>query len=184
MPALGSCEVTLDDVFVPDEDVLGEVGEGRRQVLASTEERAHHDRRDVRGNAVGCPEGCSPVALERHAFGEPIGQMHVLQHGIADMKMKLETARLSTYGAAWLQRADRPCGVEAATAKGLVSEYAVGAADYGIQILGGDGYADEHDIQRYWRDARLYRIGRSPTRWRATSSARASDWRARVEPAA
>jgi alkylation response protein AidB-like acyl-CoA dehydrogenase len=85
--------------------------------------------------------------------------MQVLQHGMADMAMNLETARLHTYRAAWLQRLGRPCEVEAAAAKCLASEYAVAGADYGIQILGGYGYAEEYNMQRYWRDARLFRLG-------------------------
>jgi alkylation response protein AidB-like acyl-CoA dehydrogenase len=77
---------------------------------------------------------------------------------IANACMGLETARLHTYRAAWLQANSRPCGVEATMAKVLASESCVQAADDGIQILGGYGYSLEYDMQRYWRDMRLYRI--------------------------
>jgi acyl-CoA dehydrogenase len=72
-----------------------------------------------------------------------------------DIAMRLESARLLTYHAAELER---PAGV-AATAKCLTSERAVGSADFGMQVLGGHGYAQECAMQRYWRDARLSRIG-------------------------
>jgi alkylation response protein AidB-like acyl-CoA dehydrogenase len=111
------------------------------------------------GILQGVLEDAVAYAKERDAFGKPIGAMQAIQHGIADIAMKLETARLHTYRAAWLQRAGRPCGVEATMAKCLAAEYATEAADFGIQILGGYGYAQEYNMQRYWRDARLYRIG-------------------------
>ena len=78
---------------------------------------------------------------------------------IADIAMDVETCRLHTYRSAWLEREGRPCGVEATTAKCLTAELACKGADMGIQILGGYGYANEYDMQRYWRDVRLYRIG-------------------------
>ena len=78
---------------------------------------------------------------------------------IADIAMDVETCRLHTYRAAWMEREGRPCGVEATTAKCLTAELACKGADMGIQILGGYGYAHEYDMQRYWRDVRLYRIG-------------------------
>jgi acyl-CoA dehydrogenase len=107
----------------------------------------------------GVLEDAVAYAGQRHAFGKPLGAMQALQHGIADVKMRLETARLHTYRAAWLLLNDRPCNMEANIAKCLASEYAVASADFGIQLLGGNGYSMEYDMQRYWRDARLQRIG-------------------------
>jgi acyl-CoA dehydrogenase len=97
-------------------------------------------------------------ASERTAFGKPIGQFQAVQHMISNARIGLETAKLHTYRAAWLQEQGLPCGVEATMAKVVASEAAVTAADNGIQILGGYGYAMEYDMQRYWRDMRLYRI--------------------------
>lgn len=159
MRSLGSCEVSLDDVFVPDTDLLGEVDQGWIQMTKSL----NAERIMVAAMCTGILRAVLEDALEyagdRHAFGKPIGQMQAIQHGIADIAMKLETAKLHTYRAAWLEQQGRPCGVEATMAKCLASEYAVEGADYGIQILGGYGYAQEYNMQRYWRDARLYRIG-------------------------
>jgi alkylation response protein AidB-like acyl-CoA dehydrogenase len=159
MRSLGSCDVVFDDVFVPDENVLGEVGGGWAQVLGSLNSERIMTAAMCTGILQGVLEDAVAYAKERDAFGKPIGAMQAIQHGIADIAMKLETARLHTYRAAWLQRAGRPCGVEATMAKCLAAEYATEAADFGIQILGGYGYAQEYNMQRYWRDARLYRIG-------------------------
>jgi acyl-CoA dehydrogenase len=159
MRSLGSCDVVFDDVFVPDENVLGEVDGGWAQVLGSLNSERIMTAAMCTGILQGVLEDAVAYAKERDAFGKPIGAMQAIQHGIADIAMKLETARLHTYRAAWLQRAGRPCGVEATMAKCLAAEYATEAADFGIQILGGYGYAQEYNMQRYWRDARLYRIG-------------------------
>jgi acyl-CoA dehydrogenase len=159
MRALGSCEVAFDDVFVPEADVLGAVDDGWSQIVGSLNSERIMVAAICTGIIAGVLEDAIAYARERHAFGKPIGQMQAIQHGIADIAMRLETARLHTHRAAWLQREGRPCSVEANIAKCLASEYATESADFGIQILGGYGYSQEFDMQRYWRDARLYRIG-------------------------
>ena len=159
MRSLGSCEVVFDDVFVPEADVLGEAGEGWRQVTSSLNAERVMVAAMCTGILQGVLEDAVAYASQRHAFGKPIGQMQAIQHGIADIAMKLETARLLTYRAAWLEQNGKPSGVAATTAKCLTSEWAVESGDFGIQVLGGYGYAEEFDMQRYWRDARLYRIG-------------------------
>jgi alkylation response protein AidB-like acyl-CoA dehydrogenase len=77
---------------------------------------------------------------------------------IADTYAGLEISRLLTYRAAWLQESGRPCGVESTMAKLVASEQCFAGADRGMQILGGYGYSLEYDMQRYWRDMRLYRV--------------------------
>jgi acyl-CoA dehydrogenase len=159
MRALGSCQITLTNVFVADEDVLGEVDQGWRQVLASLNSERIMVAALCTGILEGVLEDAVQYAKERHAFGKPIGQMQAIQHKIADIAMNLETCRLHTHRAAWLESEGRPCGVEATTAKCLAAEYATAGADAGIQILGGNGYAAAYDMQRYWRDVRLMQIG-------------------------
>jgi alkylation response protein AidB-like acyl-CoA dehydrogenase len=158
MRALGSCQVQFQDVFVPDENVVGEVNQGWR-LLAET---LNSERIMVSAQCCGALQGILDdmvaYAGERTAFNKPLGQLQAVQHMIANAAMGLEAARLLTYRAAWLQHHGRPCGVEATTAKVMASEACVKAADDGIQILGGNGYALEYDMQRYWRDMRLYRI--------------------------
>ena len=97
--------------------------------------------------------------MEREAFGKPIGQFQVIQHYIADMLIDQQCAELLTFKAAWLQSNGKECGKEANMAKIVSSDAAVKAADNGIQMFGGMGYSLETQMQRYWRDARLWRIG-------------------------
>jgi alkylation response protein AidB-like acyl-CoA dehydrogenase len=159
MRAVGSCEVFLDDVFVPDRLVVGAVNEGWRGILTSL----NNERIIVASLCLGVLDGVLEDAVDymklREAFGKPIGQFQALQHYVADMAMWQQQAELAIYYAAWLQQSGKPVGTAATMAKVIASEYATEAADLGIQILGGMGYAQETDMQRYWRDVRLYRIG-------------------------
>lgn len=158
MRSLGSCEVELADVFIPDEDVLGEVDHGW-QVLAPTlnSERIMNGA-NCTGALAGVLEDMVAYAKERIVFGKPLGAMQAVQHMIADTFAGLEISRLLTYRAAWLQALGRPCGIESTMAKLVASEQCFAGADRGMQILGGYGYALEYDMQRYWRDMRLYRV--------------------------
>jgi alkylation response protein AidB-like acyl-CoA dehydrogenase len=96
---------------------------------------------------------------QRKAFGKIIGEFQILQHYVADIAMWRQSVELMLLYAADLQSTGKPCHMEASMVKVMASEYAVKAADLGIQILGGMGYSAETDMQRYWRDARLWRIG-------------------------
>ncbi|OZD87638.1 acyl-CoA dehydrogenase [Rhodococcus sp. 05-2256-B2] len=159
MKSVGSCEVWLDDVFVEDRLVVGEVNKGWYQML----ETLNNERIMVGALCTGVLDGVFEDALaylkEREAFGKPIGQFQSLQHFVADMAMWQKQAELMTNYAAWRQEQGLPCGTESTMAKVVASELAGKAADLGMQILGGMGYALETDMQRYWRDVRLYRIG-------------------------
>lgn len=158
MRSVGSCEVGFSDVFVPDENVLGEVGKG----WSLLSETLNAERIMVAAQCCGALQGVLDdmvsYAMQRKAFGKPLAQMQAVQHMISNAYIGLESSRLFTYKAGWLQLNGLPCGVEATMAKVSASEAVVKAADDGIQILGGYGYALEYDMQRYWRDMRLYRI--------------------------
>jgi acyl-CoA dehydrogenase len=112
---------------------------------------------------VGIMDGVLEDALryvqEREAFGGPISRFQALQHHIANIAMWRDQSELMVNRAAWLQSLGRPCGQEANMAKVVASELGGQAADLGLQILGGMGYSAETDMQRYWRDVRLFRIG-------------------------
>jgi len=159
MRSVGSCEVFLDDVFVPDTQVVGDVNQGWYQMLQTL----NNERIMVAALCTGVLDGVIEDAVaylgQRTAFGKPIGQFQVLQHYLADMVMWRKQAELVTYEAAWRQEQGLPCGVESTMAKVIASEHAGRAADLGLQMLGGMGYALETNMQRYWRDVRLYRIG-------------------------
>ena len=159
MRALGSCDVGLQDVFVPDELLLGEPGEAWYMLLPTL----NNERIILASFCCGILDGVLEDALafvgEREAFGRKIGEFQVLQHYLADIAMWRHQADLVVKHAAWLQDAGRECFQETTMAKVVASEAAVRAADLGIQIMGGMGYSAETDMQRYWRDARLFRIG-------------------------
>ncbi len=159
MRALGSCDVGLQDVFVPDELLLGEPGDAWYMLLPTL----NNERIILSSFCCGILDGVLEDALayvgEREAFGRKIGEFQVLQHYLADIAMWRHQADLVVRHAAWLQDTGRQCFQETTMAKVVASEAAVRAADLGIQILGGMGYSAETDMQRYWRDARLFRIG-------------------------
>lgn len=158
MRSLGSCEVLLDDVFIPDEDVLGEPDEGWKILAETLNSERIMNGANCTGALQGVLEDMVAYASERTAFGQPIGQFQAVQHMIADTYAGLEISRLVTYRAAWLQSLGRPCGVESTMAKLIASEQCFAGADRGMQVLGGYGYSMEQDMQRYWRDMRLYRV--------------------------
>lgn len=159
MRCVGSCEVYLDNAYVPSTHVIGEVGRGWNHILTTLNNERILVAALCTGILRGVLEDAVKYANERVAFGRTIGEFQIIQHWIAQMAMNLSQAELLTYKAAWLYDNDRPCGIESSAAKAICSEYAAEAADRGIQILGGMGYSAEFSMQRYWRDARLYQIG-------------------------
>jgi alkylation response protein AidB-like acyl-CoA dehydrogenase len=159
MRCVGSCEVSLDDAYVPDTHVIGEVDRGWYHILTTLNNERILVAALATGVLRGVMEDAIAYAKERHAFGRSIAEYQVIQHWIADMAMWLAQAELLTYKAAWMYDAGHDTAVESSMAKAVASEYATKAADLGIQILGGMGYSAEFDMQRYWRDVRLYQIG-------------------------
>ncbi len=156
---IDSFTIHYDDVFVPDENVLGEPGLGWG-VLTHT---LNNERILTAAMCIGIAEAAYQDALEyakeRQAFGRPIGQFQSIANYLVNMKVGLDSARLLTYRAAWMQSQGLPCGPEATMAALVASELVSKASDDGIQILGGYGYSMEYDMQRYWRDTRQLRIG-------------------------
>jgi acyl-CoA dehydrogenase len=159
MRSLGSCDVGLTDVFVPDEYVLGEPGKAWYMLLPTL----NNERIMLSSFCVGILDGILEDALEfvkdREAFGKTIAHFQILQHYIADIAMWRRQSELLVSQAAQMLNDGKDCFLESSMAKVQASEYAVKAADLGIQIQGGMGYSAETDAQRYWRDARLFRIG-------------------------
>jgi acyl-CoA dehydrogenase len=159
MRCVGSCEVQLDDAFVADSHVIGDVDRGWNHILTTLNNERILVAALGTGVLRGVMEDAIAYAKERRAFGRAIGDFQIIQHWIAEMQMKIAQAELLTYKAAWLYDEGRDAGVESSMAKAVAAEYACWAADRGIQILGGMGYSAEFDMQRYWRDVRLYQIG-------------------------
>jgi alkylation response protein AidB-like acyl-CoA dehydrogenase len=158
MRALSAFELTLEEVFVPDSLVLGEPGRAWSLLVRTL----NYERLLLLGLCCGMLDGIFDVAVEyareRKAFGRFIGQFQIIQHYLADIAMARRQTELVSHHAAWLDVTGRDAFLELTMAKVIATEHVVRAADLGIQILGGEGYSAERDMQRYWRDARLYRM--------------------------
>jgi acyl-CoA dehydrogenase len=159
MRALNSCSIRLDRVFVPDELLLGEAGKAWKEVTHTLNAERIIESAMCLGMIDGVLEDAIAYMTQRRAFGRLIGEFQALQHYVADIAMWQKQSELMLRHAASLQSREQPCAMEAAMTKTVTSEYACQAADLGISILGGMGYSAETDMQRYWRDARLLRIG-------------------------
>jgi acyl-CoA dehydrogenase len=159
MRSLGSCDLFLEDVFVPDDLVLGEPGKAWYMLLPTLNNERVMLASLCCGILDGILEDVLEYVMQREAFGRKIGQFQILQHYIADISMWRRQAELLVYEAATRLSENKDCFMESNVAKVQASEYAVRAADLAIQIFGGMGYSAEVDAQRYWRDARLFRIG-------------------------
>jgi len=156
--AVDSNEVVIDGLRVADGDVVGEVGQGFRHLLESL----NPERILVAAEAIGIGRAAlgraAAYARERVVFNRPIGQNQAIAHPLALAWAKLEGAWALTLRAAWLFDQGQPCGAEANAAKVLAAEAGFEATDAALQTFGGFGYAKEFDIERLWREVRLYKI--------------------------
>ena len=155
-----SCEVVLDDVRVPVDNLLGgQEGLGFKQVTSGLEV----GRINIAARGVGVAQAAFDAALsysqQREAFGQPIGEFQAIQLKLADMATEIEAARLLTRWAA--NRIDRGlrADVEAGMAKYFASEAAIKASLESMRIHGSYGYSTELEIERFYRDAPLMAIG-------------------------
>jgi acyl-CoA dehydrogenase len=158
MRALSAFELELEDVFVPDSLVLGDPGQAWYMLLPTL----NNERLVLLGLCCGMLDGILDGVLayakDREAFGQTIGKFQIIQHYIADIAMARRQTELVAHHAAWLDVTRQPAVMELTMGKVIATEHVVRSADLGIQILGGMGYSAETDMQRYWRDARLYRM--------------------------
>ena len=145
--------ITLRDVRLPADAVLGEVGGGYRMAM----EALRHGRLGVASGAVGihqaCLDACLDFARHRRQFGQRIGDFQMIQAALADMKAELDASRLLARRAACTMDAQ-----DLAVAKLYCCDAAVRAADQAILIHGARGYSSEFPVERYWRDAKGMQI--------------------------
>jgi alkylation response protein AidB-like acyl-CoA dehydrogenase len=157
-------EVFLDDVELPASAVLGDEGSALWQIGF---ECFDWERTCMIASAIGGMErtldDSVAYATQREAFGRPIARFGAIQEKIADMRIRLEAARLLQRQAAWLKDNGREHQVEASIAKAFVGEAAVASALDGVQLFGGWGYIQEFPVERGLRDAKLATIGGGTT---------------------
>jgi acyl-CoA dehydrogenase len=153
-------EVILDDVRVPEENVIGEVNQGFYQLM----DFFASGRASVAAQAIGAAQAALDAAVDyanqREQFGRKISEFQAIEHKIAEMATQVEAARSLTYRAAWHVAEDKDDEAVrlASMAKLFASEMSVDVADEAIQVHGGAGYVTDHPVERYYRDARITKI--------------------------
>lgn len=156
--AAPTAEVFLENVFVPEDHRLGEEGSG----FALAMQTFDHSRPMVAAFGVGLIERCVDESLayatQRNSMGRPLIEHQAVAHKLAEMRMKLEAARLLTYQSAWRVDQGQPNTVQASIAKAFAADAAMWAATEAVQIFGGMGYSTEYPVEKLFRDAKVLQI--------------------------
>jgi alkylation response protein AidB-like acyl-CoA dehydrogenase len=151
-------EVFFDGMVVPEDALVGEEGKGFRYILDGMNAERILIAAECIGDGRWFTEKATAYASERVVFGRPIGQNQGVQFPIAHAHAMLEAADLVRYKAAWLFEQGLPCGPEANMAKYLGAEASWLAANACLDTHGGFGFAEEYDVERKFRENRLYRV--------------------------
>jgi len=156
--ASSTCELLLEDVRVPKENILGEVGKGYKVAI----ETLNEGRIGIGAQMIGIAQGSYDAALaytqERKQFGKSISDFQGVQFQLAKMATELEMARLLVYNAARLKEAGQPFLKEAAMAKYYSSDVAENLSSMAIDLYGGYGYVKEYPVEKFYRDSKIGKI--------------------------
>jgi short-chain 2-methylacyl-CoA dehydrogenase len=156
--ASSTCELILDDVRVPKDNVVGEPGRGYKIAI----ETLNEGRIGIGAQMLGLAEGALDHALaysrERRQFGKPIAEFQGVQFELAEMAVEVEAARLMVYNAARRRDAGFPLVTEAAMSKYFASQIAERVASRAVEILGGVGFTKDYPVEKLYRDAKIGRI--------------------------
>jgi alkylation response protein AidB-like acyl-CoA dehydrogenase len=159
MRASETAEMIFDNCRVSEENLIGEVGSGFSDALKVLD----GGRISIAALSCGIAEGAMKAAIkyakERHQFGKPISSFQGISFKLAEMKTKLDAAKLLTYRAAAMKQTGQNVTLESAQAKLYSSEIAVEIANEAVQIFGGYGYVKDYPVEKYYRDAKLCTIG-------------------------
>jgi len=147
--------ISLDDVEVGEDGLLGEIGDGFKVAMSSLDSGRYSVAAGCVGICQGCVDESVKYAKERQQFGRPIASFQLVQAMIAEMKVKTDAARLLTFRAGALKDKGEPNTMETSIAKLYATESAVECANTAIQVHGGAGYVDDHPVERYFRDVRV-----------------------------
>ena len=150
-----TASISLDSVEVPEEALLGEVGDGFKVAMSSLDS----GRYSVAAGCVGICQGCVDASVryskERQQFGRPIASFQLVQEMLADMALETDAARMLVWRAGYLKDSGQPNTTETSIAKLYATEAAIRCANTAIQVHGGSGYVDDHPVERYLRDVRV-----------------------------
>nr|WP_111299113.1 acyl-CoA dehydrogenase family protein [Paracoccus saliphilus] len=151
-------ELFFDNLEIPAENLIGEEGQGFRYILTGLNAERALIAAECIGDGYWFIDRVTRYAGERIVFGRPIGQNQGVQFPIAESYIEIEAANLMRYKACRLFDADQPCGAEANMAKYLAAKASWEAANACIQFHGGFGFACEYDVERKFRETRLYQV--------------------------
>jgi alkylation response protein AidB-like acyl-CoA dehydrogenase len=154
-----TAELIFDNVRVPQENVLGNIGDGFKQAMQILDGGRVSIASLSCGIARGAYESSVKYAKEREQFGHPIAQFQAIAFKLADMKTQVEAAELLTFQAAYRKNEKHPMTKEGAFAKYFASEVSVKCGNEAVQIMGGYGYTKEYPAEKFLRDAKLMTIG-------------------------
>jgi len=150
-------EITLENVRVPKENILGKPGDGAAIVFGSLNQTRLQAAAGAVGLAQACLDQVTKYCNEREQFGQPVGQFQMNQDMVAQMVTEIEAARLLVYRAAWQKdQGQLNNALEVAQAKYFAGEVVNRAASYAMRIHGAYGYSPEYPVERFYRDAPTY----------------------------
>jgi alkylation response protein AidB-like acyl-CoA dehydrogenase len=155
-----TAELIFDNVRVPRENVIGNVGEGFKQAMKVLDGGRISIASLSCGIARGAFEASVKYAQEREQFGKPIAKFQGISFKLADMATEVEAAELLTFNAAYRKNNKLPMTKEGAYAKHFASEVSVKCGNEAVQIMGGYGYTKEYPAEKFLRDAKLMTIGK------------------------
>ncbi len=156
--ASSTCELILDGVRVPKENVVGEVGKGYKIAIETLNEGRIGIGAQMVGTAQGALDDAVAYTAERKQFGKPIGEFQGVQFELAQMATGVEAARLMVYNAARLKDAGEPFLTQAAMAKLFSSDVAERVTSAAVELAGGVGYTKEYPAEKRYRDAKIGKI--------------------------
>ena len=159
MRASDTAELVLEDCHIPDENRLGEIGNGFKDAMKVLDGGRISIGALSVGIARGAFEAARDYSKQRIAFGKPISEFQAIQHMLADMATEIEAARLLCYHAATIKDAGEKVTQASAMAKLYASEVAVRCTEKGVQIFGGYGFIKDFPAEKYYRDVKLCTIG-------------------------
>ena len=154
-----TAELIFENVRIPEENVIGEVGMGFKQAMQILDGGRISIASLSCGIARGAYEASVKYAKEREQFGQPIAHFQAIAFKLADMLTQIEAAELLTFQAAYLKDNHQPLTKQGAYAKYYASEVAVKCGNEAVQIMGGYGYTKEYPAEKFLRDAKLMTIG-------------------------
>lgn len=157
--SFNTAELFFDDVVVPEQNMLGEKGDGFHQMLQTLDGGRLSIGAMGLGGAVGAYELALKYAQGREQFGQPISKFQAIAFKLADSATEIECGRNLLYKACWLRDRKRPFAKEAAMAKLYCSELMGRVANHAVQIHGGYGLMKEYAVERFYRDHKLLEIG-------------------------